>query len=81
MFIIVGYFLLLYTSPHTDFAILDRHKLQAERTFGDVDTDEFDTNIHGPWMTRWGIVHHNKHTKSMSDGGSSWHSHKPGHKA
>ncbi len=24
--------------------------------------DEFDTRISGPWMTRWPIKHHNRHT-------------------
>jgi hypothetical protein len=25
----------------------------------------FDTTISGPWMKRWPITHHNKHTRSM----------------
>eukprot|EP00058_Branchiostoma_floridae_P020986 XP_002606476.1 hypothetical protein BRAFLDRAFT_93267 [Branchiostoma floridae] len=27
--------------------------------------DEFDTTIQGPWMLRWEIVNHNKHTRSI----------------
>ncbi|CAH1232779.1 Hypp506 [Branchiostoma lanceolatum] len=27
--------------------------------------DEFDTTIQGPWMLRWEIVNHNKHTRSL----------------
>ena len=64
-----------------EFAIIDRNKVQADFTTSVPDVDEFDTNIHGPWMKRWDIVHHNKHTASLKDGGSSWHSHKPGDKA
>eukprot|EP00794_Sanderia_malayensis_P012089 gene12089-13335_t len=30
-----------------------------------VEDDEFDTTVAGPWMTRWEIVHHNKHTKTF----------------
>ena len=55
------------------FATIDRTKLQA--AVMQVDSDPFDTSIHGPWMKRWNIVHHNKHTNSMLTGGSSWHSH------
>ena len=45
------------------FATWDRNKEQAEDVgyFEDV----FDATIHGPWMKRWEIVHHNKHTASM----------------
>ena len=59
-----------------EFATIDRNKLQEEITSSP--TEEFSTNIYGPWMTRWDIVHHNKHTKSLKEG-SSWHS--PGDKA
>ena len=63
-----------------DFAVLDRDKLQTAHTVSadQLPDDEFDTNIHGPWMTRWDIVHHNKHTKTLADGSSS---HKLGDKA
>jgi len=37
--------------------------------------------FYGPWMKRWDIVHHNRHTESLKTEGSSWHSHKPGQKA
>lgn len=28
--------------------------------------DEFDTTIVGPWMTKWEVVHHNRHTASLA---------------
>ena len=58
------------------FATVDRTKLQNQ-SMG-VSGDEFDTTIHGPWMQRWSITHHNKHTESLLNSkGSSWHSHQP----
>ena len=30
-----------------------------------VEDPEFDTTIKGPWMNRWEIVHHNKHTAAF----------------
>ena len=66
--------------PCLDFAIIDRIKLSEEHASGAA-ADEFDTKIHGPWMNRWDIVHHNKHTDSLKKG-SSWHSNRfPGLKA
>eukprot|EP00058_Branchiostoma_floridae_P017594 XP_002603083.1 hypothetical protein BRAFLDRAFT_63284 [Branchiostoma floridae] len=38
--------------------------------------DEFDPTIQGPWMLRWKIVHHNRHTKGIEEGHdkmSTWH--------
>ncbi len=66
----------------TEFAGSNRGELQEERTVGTevIPDDEFDTNIHGPWMRRWDIVHHNRHTAALT-GDSSWQSEKPGHKA
>lgn len=66
-----------------EFASLSRDKVQTEHTLdpSKLPDDEFDTNIHGPWMRRWEIVHHNKHTASLTDEGSSWDSDRPGHKA
>ncbi|XP_028403568.1 uncharacterized protein LOC114526234 isoform X2 [Dendronephthya gigantea] len=54
------------------FAV-DRNKLQEnyvnEKTNIDkkeyVEDPEFDTTISGPWMDRWEIVNHNKHTDSF----------------
>lgn len=64
-----------------EFAVIDRNKLQAKHASSRAAyEDEFDTNIHGPWMNRWEIVHHNKHTDTLTEG-SSWHSHVPGDKA
>ena len=57
------------------FATIDRNKLQAEEV-SYTESEEFDTTIHGPWMKRWEITHHNKHTAAFNEGGSSWHSHK-----
>ena len=64
---------------YTDFAIVDRIKLSS-KAVTDLSEDEFDTNVHGPWMNRWQIVHHNKHTQNLKEG-SSWHSHTLGDKA
>lgn len=38
--------------------------------------DEFDTTIAGPWMNRWRIVHHNRHTAQLDPqhkGVKGWH--------
>ena len=39
--------------------------------------DEFDSAIAGPWMGRWRMVNHNKHTERYAldrvNGGSTWH--------
>ena len=56
------------------FATIDRHKLQNESI--NYESNPFDTRIYGPWMKRWEITHHNRHTESLTTGGSSWHSHK-----
>ena len=29
------------------------------------DQDEFDTTVTGPWIGRWDIVNHNKHTEAF----------------
>jgi hypothetical protein len=62
-----------YVIDWEGFAVLDRNKLQMGEAQDAI--NEFDTTIHGPWMERWVITHHNKHTESMKGGGSSWHSH------
>ena len=52
-----------------EFAALDRNMLQAQHA-SDSDVqqvDEFDTTLAGPWMNRWDIVHHNRHTASVTD--------------
>jgi len=28
-----------------------------------LETDEFDTTVTGPWIGRWPITHHNRHTE------------------
>lgn len=65
---------------------MNRDQLQAEHTVSGIRQreDKFDTNIHGPWMNRWDIVHHNRHTQALlREGGArvSWDSDKPGDKA
>lgn len=47
----------------------DRNKINLEMLRNEkqvkvpvVDDDRFSTIITGPWMSRWEIVHHNKHT-------------------
>jgi hypothetical protein len=63
-----------YVIDWEDFAVKDRTKLQVA-DMGIVE-DEFDTTISGPWMRRWKIVHHNKHTESLSATGENytkWH--------
>ncbi|XP_071801414.1 uncharacterized protein [Asterias amurensis] len=51
------------------FDKVDRHVKAKDSTLDipEVDDDqttddEFDTTIMGPWMKRWDLVHHNKHT-------------------
>ena len=65
-----------YVIDWSKFANTDRTKLQ-EKEMGKATEDEFDTTIYGPWMRRWEIVHHNKHTEAhdlhINDSGSSWH--------
>jgi len=55
-----------YVIDWSKFARIDRTKLQAEAV-GKTSEDDFDTTIYGPWMKRWEIVNHNKHTKSYDD--------------
>lgn len=47
-----------------EFVSQDRNKLQAKSV--GHEEDEFDTTIHGPWMKRWKITNHNRHTHSLS---------------
>ena len=63
-----------YKIDWSRFAGVNRTELQAKAA-GHNDEDEFDTTIHGPWMKRWEIVHHNRHTQGLKDG-SSWHDQK-----
>ena len=61
-----------YVINWDQFATIDRTQLQEQAV--DFKGDAFDTTIHGPWMKRWDIVHHNKHTEALESGGISWHS-------
>ena len=54
-----------YIIDWEDFAAKDRTKLQAAEM--GVEESEFDTTITGPWMRRWKIVNHNKHTTAMKE--------------
>ncbi|XP_022094672.1 phytanoyl-CoA dioxygenase-like isoform X2 [Acanthaster planci] len=79
-----------YTIDFESFNKVDRHikavdsMLGTEKELGvSRDTkadDEFDTTIMGPWMKRWELVHHNRHTakfernEDRDDATSSWHS-------
>ncbi len=40
-----------------------------------MEEDKFDTTIVGPWMKKWEIVHHNRHTGKlqMDENVDSWH--------
>ena len=35
--------------------------------------DDLVPEISGPWMRRWEIVHHNKHTASLVENECNWH--------
>lgn len=45
------------------------------KEFGDVPDSDFDTTIAGPWMHRWELVHHNRHTAVLGkdDEMVGWH--------
>ena len=58
------------------FMSVDRTTVQAADV-GHTDADEFDTTLHGPWMKRWEIVHHNRHTASMLASTGQEDSYKP----
>ncbi|XP_060578408.1 uncharacterized protein LOC132735471 [Ruditapes philippinarum] len=48
----------------TSFDAVNRHIVQTEYIKGgkaDLEEEEFDTTIQGPWMKKWEIVHMNKH--------------------
>ena len=52
-----------YSPDWNRFASEDRNKLQKD-VLG-IGEDELDTTIHGQWMTRWEITHHNRHTEAL----------------
>ena len=53
-----------------EFAAIDRNKVQAEEVGYAESEEDFDTTIHGPWMRRWEITHHNRHTAALMGSGS-----------
>ena len=62
-------------SIHAGAGVLERAKLNENCT--DLADEEFDTTLHGPWMKRWEITHHNRHTQAMLNDnkeGLSYHS-------
>ena len=64
-------------------AVSDRQPPEEKQADAASDPSAFDTVIAGPWMGRWEIVHHNKHTarylENQAKGtGSDWHSHDKG---
>lgn len=55
------------------FDAVNRHEKQSE-SMNAKNEDFFDTTIPGPWMKKWELVHHNRHTKALLEhDGSSWH--------
>ncbi|KAI8502573.1 hypothetical protein Bbelb_192750 [Branchiostoma belcheri] len=40
-------------------------ELESSTGLSGKDVDEFDTTVHGPWLTRWPIVRHNRHTRAL----------------
>ena len=53
-----------YKIDWEEFASADRNKIQ-KKSLG-IDEDSFDTTVHGPWMKRWPITNHNRHTKALA---------------
>ncbi|XP_074644175.1 phytanoyl-CoA dioxygenase domain-containing protein 1 homolog [Tubulanus polymorphus] len=47
------------------FCSVDRNLAQAKAV--NHDEEEFDTTISGPWMLKWPLINHNKHTASLKD--------------
>ena len=54
-----------------EWSKINRDKLQQIRN--QKEDDPFDTTISGPWMHNWPIVHHNRHTATLTANSSSWH--------
>ncbi|KAI8497530.1 hypothetical protein Bbelb_248360 [Branchiostoma belcheri] len=68
-----------YKPAWEGFADVSKHTQYDEKMKGadqEPNDDEFDPTIQGPWMLRWKIVHHNRHTKGLETGHntiSTWH--------
>ncbi|XP_078491713.1 uncharacterized protein LOC144742356 [Ciona intestinalis] len=62
-----------YKIDWSEMSGVDRTKLQMESL--KEDNDDFTTEVAGPWMKRWDIVHHNRHTEMLNMKGNStgWH--------
>ncbi|XP_066263528.1 phytanoyl-CoA dioxygenase domain-containing protein 1 homolog [Branchiostoma lanceolatum] len=58
-----------YQVPQSDwdkFYSADRgSELERSTGLSGEEVDEFDTTVHGPWLTRWPIVRHNRHTRAL----------------
>ena len=52
-----------YQIDWEEFATTDRNTAQKE-SLG-IEEDEFDTTVHGQWMSRWPITNHNRHTEAL----------------
>ncbi|KAK3096497.1 hypothetical protein FSP39_000740 [Pinctada imbricata] len=54
-------------TPNFDkFLSVDRKEVWAKKYFKQVDaSDPFDTTITGPWIGKWEVVNHNKHTDAF----------------
>ncbi len=65
-----------------EFAAIDRNMVEAQHAADSAiqPVDEFDTTLSGPWMNRWDIVHHNKHTAIVTEA-TTYSSDQPGNKA
>ncbi|XP_076801270.1 uncharacterized protein LOC143445823 [Clavelina lepadiformis] len=60
-----------YKIDWSEMAGMNRTKKQMDAS--GEDNDEFSTEISGPWMQRWEIVHHNRHTETVKPDKSTWH--------
>ncbi|KAL5022720.1 hypothetical protein ScPMuIL_001875 [Solemya velum] len=57
-----------------EFEAVDRKQIQQSTVTEGKTKDEFDTTVQGPWMTKWRIVHVNRHVEKLRAEGTSWHS-------
>jgi ectoine hydroxylase-related dioxygenase (phytanoyl-CoA dioxygenase family) len=55
-----------YKIKWEEWAQQSRTSLQENAV--DVEKNEFDTSIAGPWMKSWDITHHNRHTDALRTG-------------
>ncbi|CAF0804958.1 unnamed protein product [Rotaria sp. Silwood1] len=53
-------------------AVEEKIKNQIEELREQRADDPFDTTISGPWMHNWPIVHHNRHTATLTTKSTNW---------